>query len=110
MDEAGNQIDPNSMVVSPAQIENLAREFPEAILMSARNSADVERLKRLIREHVTADLKEAEVLVPYDDKSGLLGEIRRTASVTGEKFEETGVRLTIRTYPETLAKLKLTPK
>ncbi len=28
-DEAGNPLDPDSMLVSPAQMENLAREFPE---------------------------------------------------------------------------------
>jgi len=92
------------------QTSLLTREFPDAILMSARIPADVEKLKRIIREHVTKDLKEAEVLVPYDDKTGLLGDIRRSASVTHEQFEEKGVRLTIRTYPETLAKLRLTPK
>ena len=92
------------------QTRLLSCEFPDAILMSAKIPADVEKLKRIIRERVTADLQSAEVLVPYDDKTGLLGEIRRTASVTDEKFEENGVRLTIRTYPETLAKLKLAPK
>lgn len=87
----------------------LSREFPDAILMSAKSHEDVEKLKRIIRDRVTKDLQRAEVLVPYDDKTGLLGEIRRTAAVIDEKFEERGVRLTIRSYPETLAKLKLTP-
>ncbi len=85
----------------------LAREFPDAIRMSTRNPDDVDRLKRIIRAALTDDLAEAEVLIPYDDKNGLVGELRRNALVVAEAYEETGIRFKIRAYAETLVRLNI---
>lgn len=84
----------------------LAREFPEAHRISAKDPADILRMKALLRGFFERAMEEAEFLVPYDDKSGLLGEIRKSAAVLTEHFEDQGVRLKIRTYPESLAKLR----
>jgi GTPase len=88
------------------QTKLLHKEFPEAVQLSTRNKEDVDRIKLLLRDFVNKSLEEAEFLVPYADKSGLLGEIRKLASVVKEVHEQEGVRLTIRSFPEALAKLK----
>ncbi len=88
------------------QKHSLAREFPEAILISAKDPDDVEKVKGLLRDFVGKSMEESEFFVPYDDKNGILGEIRRNTSVLEEKHEAEGVRLRIKTYPELLSKLK----
>jgi GTP-binding protein HflX len=89
-----------------AQIHLLAREYPDAMQISARNPEDVERVKQMIREFFEKGMQEVEILVPYDDQKGLIGEIRKHAAVVGEKYDEKGVTLTIKTYPEALAKIQ----
>ncbi len=91
--------------VDLVQTKLLAREFPQALQISARESKDIDRVRTMIRDFLMADMKEAEYLVPYDQK-GIIGEIRRNAAVISESFEDTGVRLKIKSYPEALAKLK----
>jgi len=88
------------------QTHLLSREFPDALQISTRNPADIEKVKTLVRDFLTADMQETEFLVPYDDQKGMIGEIRRNASVIEEKFEGDGVRLKIKSYPEALAKLR----
>jgi GTP-binding protein HflX len=88
------------------QTKLLHKEFPDAVQLSTRNKEDVDRIKQMLRDFVNKGLAEAEFLVPYRDKSGLLGEIRKLASVVKEVHEQEGVRLTIRSFPEALAKLK----
>jgi GTPase len=89
-----------------AQVHLLAREYPAAVQISTRDANDTTGLTRIIREQLTAGLSEETILIRYDDKKGLLGEIRNMATVLEESFEAEGVRLKIRTYPENLASLK----
>jgi len=88
------------------QKHTLAREFPEAVMISTMDPQDVSRVKTILRDFVGKSMQMDELFVPYDDKKGMLGEIRRHAAVVSEKHEETGVRLQIKSYPEMLAKLK----
>ncbi len=90
-----------------AQVHLLKREFPDALQISTRNPDDVERVKQAIREFFEKDMEEIELLIPYDDHKGLIGEIRRNASVLKENFEDNGVRMVIRTTAEALAKIKI---
>lgn len=84
----------------------LAREFPDALQISTRKPEDIARVKKMVRGFAEKDMKEAEFLVSYQDKNGLLNEIRQNAAVVDEKFEEQGVRLKVRSNPENLARLK----
>ncbi len=93
-------------LLNPSQILLLKKEFPESIVISTRNPEDVKRIKALLREFVSKNMEEVEFLVRYDDKSGLLGEIRKSAAVVRENHEQEGVRLLIRSYPEIIQKLK----
>ncbi|MBY0371352.1 50S ribosome-binding GTPase, partial [bacterium] len=88
------------------QTQTLKREFPLAIQISTRNPDDIKLMKAKLREFFEADLEEFEILVPYDDQRGLVGEIRRHAAVTKESFEEKGVRMTLRSQKENIAKIK----
>jgi GTPase len=89
-----------------AETHLLAREYPDALQISALNPADIARVRAFLRSFFELKMEEFEVLVPYDDQSGTIGEIRRNAAVLKENYEEGGVRLKIKTYPEALAKLK----
>ena len=87
------------------QVHLLKREFPDAIQISTLNPLDVKRVKQLILEFFEKDLQAAEFLVPYDDKSGLMGELRKIASVVSETYEDKGVLVKIKTYPEQLGRI-----
>lgn len=89
-----------------SQTHLLAREYPQALQISTRNPEDIERVKATLRAFFEKDMQEAEFMIPYDDQKGLIGEIRRHAAVVKEAFEEKGVRMTIRTPAESLARLK----
>jgi GTP-binding protein HflX len=69
-------------------------------------NADVQKVKEHLLAFFFKAMEEAEVLVPYQDPHGLIGEIRRQAAVLHEAYEEKGVRLRIRTSAEELAKLR----
>jgi GTPase len=89
-----------------AQVHLLAREFPDAMQISTRLPEDVERVKKMIRDFFEQGMQETEILVPYDDQKGLIGEIRKHAAVIAEKYDEKGVSLKIRTFPEALARIQ----
>lgn len=93
-------------LLDPMQKSLLKREFPEALLISTREKADVDRVKEFLRDFVSQGMEEIELLVPYDDKQGLLREVRAHAKVIEEKHEETGVRFRLKSYPEALARLR----
>jgi GTP-binding protein HflX len=88
------------------QTKMLAKEFPDALIVSTKNPEDVARIKTMLREFFGRNMEEMELLVPYTDKSGLLGEVRKHAAILKETHEQEGVRMIIRSFPEQLARLK----
>ena len=88
-----------------AQVHLLAREFPDALQISTRNPEDIERVKAFLRAFFERGMKQDDIVIPYDDRSGLLGEIRKHASVVKETYDEKGVKLTLKTTPEEWAKI-----
>jgi GTPase len=82
----------------------LVEEFPDAILLSAKEPADVARLRETIIAFFEASMVEGELLVPYD-KQKLVGEIYEGARVLSEEYDEAGGRLQVRAHPATLARL-----
>ena len=95
-----------SDLVDPVSMKLLRREFPESLVVSAHNLDDVARLKRVLREQISRNMESLSVFVRYDDKSGLIGEIRRNTAVIDEKHDELGVRFLVRSYPEVIERLK----
>lgn len=95
-----------SDLLDTVRIKLLMKEFPDALVVSTKNPEDVARIKTMLREFASKDMVETEILVPYDDKTGLMGEVRKIAAVTKETHEAQGVRMTIRSSPEQLSRLK----
>lgn len=95
-----------SDLLDTIQIKLLQKEFPDALVVSTKSPDDINRIKTLLREYAAKDMVETEILVPYDDKSGLMGEVRKISSVVKEQHQADGVRMTIRSHPEQIARLK----
>ena len=91
--------------VDEAQREALRNEFPDAIQLSALDKDDVARLRETIIEHVTRELSEAELFVPYSQHA-VTAALHEHALVLQEKHEDEGTRLTVRAPAELLERLR----
>ena len=76
-------------------IYELRKEFPEAIFISAHESCDVDRVRRLILDHFERGMIDEEVLIPFSE-GHLLGKIRSRARVISESYDEFGTTLMVR--------------
>jgi GTP-binding protein HflX len=85
---------------APAR-ERLAREWPDAMLLSARDPRDVAALRARIVAFSQRDGIEAELLVPYA-KQRVVGEAHPCAQI----HDEQGTRLRVRASPQALARLR----
>lgn len=85
--------------------KKLQREFPDAVMSSALRMEDVKNLRDRIIEHFEKRMEETEIFAPYE-KAAVVGEIRATLRVLGEKHEEKGTRYRVRALPEDLARVK----
>jgi len=73
----------------------LRQEFPEAILMSAKNPADVAALRQRLVEFFEEDMEEGELFVPYS-AHGVIGQLRNQVSVVGQRYDEQGTHFRVR--------------
>ncbi|NRA61252.1 MAG: GTPase HflX [Psychrobium sp.] len=87
------------------QQQALMEEFPDAMMMSTRNPADIKKLHQYIIEVTHQGMIEDEIIVPYT-ANGIIGEIRSSMSVTKEEYEYEHVKLTVRAKAIDLEKLK----
>ena len=85
--------------------ERLARQWPEALLLSARDPQDQGALRERIVAFFQRDRIEAELLVPYA-KQRVVGEAHANAQVLAETHDEHGTRLRLRATPQALARLR----
>ncbi len=85
--------------------DQLAREWPDALLLSVRDPADVARLRERILAFFERDMVEAEILVPYA-RQRVVGEAHSACRVLSESHEETGTRLRVRGRPDVVARLR----
>lgn len=91
--------------LSALEEKALRTEFPEAILLSTRNSEDLASLRETLLRFFEKDMSEDELLVPYSLK-GAIGEIRRQMRVIGETYGESGVALRVRARPGDVSRLR----
>ena len=91
--------------LAPEEKSALLEEFPEAILMSAQNSANVSALHQTLLAFFERDMIEEEIFVPYKPE-GLVGEIRNFARVLEERYEQYGIIFRLRAHEIDLEKLK----
>ena len=94
-----------SDLLSAEQQQALMEEFPEAMMTSARNPADVKKLHKYIVGIAQDEMIEEEIIVPYT-ANGIIGEIRSRMSVTKEEYESDHIKLTVRSNAIDLARLK----
>jgi GTP-binding protein HflX len=83
----------------------LAREWPDALVLSVREPADVEALRRRLVAFFEGELVEAELHVPYA-RQRVVGEAHATAHVLSERHDERGTHLRVRARPDVLARLR----
>lgn len=83
----------------------LAREFPDAILMSSLVKTDVDQLRERILGFFERDMVEAELIVPYA-QGQFIGEIRRSMRVLAESHDEHGTCLKVRAAPAELDRVR----
>jgi len=91
--------------LAPEQQQALMAEFPDAMMTSTRNPADVSKLHQYIVGVAQNEMIEEEVIIPYTAK-GIIGEIRSSMSVTKEDYEFSHIKLTVRSNAIELARLK----
>lgn len=109
--EIGASDVPSRLVLNKAdrlteiQRRELAREFPEAVVMSAKLAADVTALRERIVAFFEASMEDGEIFVPYA-KQAIASEVYEGARVLSEEYDEAGARLRVRAHPATLARLR----
>ena len=91
--------------LSPEQVEELAKEFPEAIMISTRDKDDLKRMRDKIMSYFETDMVDEELFIPYTVQ-GVIGEIRSKIRVLSESYNENGVTLKVRGSEKTLAPIK----
>jgi GTP-binding protein HflX len=91
--------------LAPEREAELAAEFPDAILVSAKQPEDIVRLRERIVAFFERDMEEAELLVPYT-RQRVLAEIHGSCRVLAESHDEYGTRVRLRARPEQLARLR----
>ncbi|KJG57942.1 GTP-binding protein HflX [Photobacterium kishitanii] len=91
--------------LSVEQQQSLMAEFPDAIMTSTRNPADITKLHQYIVSVAQGEMIEDQIVVPYT-ANGIIGEIRSSMSVTKEEYEYEHITFTVRSNPINLARLK----
>jgi GTP-binding protein HflX len=88
-----------------AQKAALARDFPDALVLSAHAPADVAALRAAINGFFDDAMVEAELVVPYA-KQALIGEVYENARVLAEEYDDVGTHLKLRGLPGAIARLQ----
>lgn len=111
LEEIGGEKIPSRLILNKidklttAELEELHREFPDGIFISAHNLEDVATLRKKILQFFESKMIETTMVIPYD-KGHLLGQLRNKASIINESYDETGTKVTFKTFPETLTWLQ----
>lgn len=83
----------------------LVEEYPEALLLSAHDPADVSRMRDWIVSWFERDMPEVELFVPWS-RGALVGEIHARVRVVKEDYEDDGVRFLVRGRKEDVTRLQ----
>jgi GTP-binding protein HflX len=83
----------------------LLAQHPDAVLLSAKDPADVARLREVILARMEAQMEEATVRVPFG-RERVLPTIHESCRVLEEDWDEEGGRFRVKALPEALARLQ----
>ena len=109
--ELGADASPRILVLNKADRldaaarERAAREWPEALLLSARDPADAALLRERILARFERGMVDCELLVPYA-RQRVVGEAHASCRVLSESHEPQGTRLRVRARPEVIERLR----
>ncbi|MGI2259221.1 GTPase HflX [Shewanella sp. GXUN23E] len=84
--------------------ETLQLAYPDAMLISALDEADVSRVHQAIVDAIAAQMITASVNIPYA-ASALIGDIHSKMLVLDESYDESGLRITLRARSADLDRL-----
>jgi GTP-binding protein HflX len=90
--------------VAQTEREELLKEFPAALLVSAKDPADVRRVRDVIIEAFEAKMTEVDLVVPYDAGSAI-GEVHKV-HVISESYEGDGVHYRVRAPESAIEKIR----
>jgi 50S ribosomal subunit-associated GTPase HflX len=82
----------------------LAREFPDALLVSAKDRKDVLYVREQIVTFFDGAFVEREIFVPYT-RHGLVRRVHEASAVVTERYDEEGTHLLVRGPAEALERL-----
>ncbi len=88
-----------------ATTEDLAKRFPNAVIMSARDPDDIRHLRETILKFFGRNMVEAELRVPWSAQH-LRGRIFKECEVSGERHDADAVFFQVRAPRETLDSLQ----
>lgn len=89
----------------PDQKTALAQEFPDAVMLSAKNPKDVADLRLRLIGYFETDMVDEDIFIPYTVQ-GAVGELRSKWRVLNESYNEEGVTFRVRAHPDEIARLK----
>jgi GTPase len=90
--------------VAQVEREELSKEFPAALLVSAKDPADVRRVRDAIIGAFEADMTEVDLVVPYDAGSAI-GEVHKV-HVISESYQEDGVHYRVRAPESAIERIR----
>jgi GTP-binding protein HflX len=85
--------------------ERLSATYPDALLLSSRDKADIAKLHAKLAAHFEKGMTEADFVIPYA-LSKLVAEAHATTRVISETHSEDGTHLRVKAAPEQIAKLE----
>jgi len=85
--------------------EDVAAGFPDAIVMSAKDRADIARLRERMLAHFAGELEDAELVVPWS-RQALVSAIHAGCTVLGQDHAEDGTTYRVRAPSRVLDKLR----
>lgn len=90
--------------VAQTEWEELLKEFPAALLVSAKDPADVRRVRDAIIGAFEANMTEVDLVVPYD-AGRAIGEVHKV-HVISESYEEDGVHYRVRAPESAIERIR----
>jgi GTPase len=90
--------------VARAERDELLKEFPAALLVSAKDPADVRRVRDAILGAFEANMTEVDLVVPYDAGSAI-GEVHKV-HVISESYEADGVHYRVRAPESAIERIR----
>lgn len=111
LDEIGAGDVPSTLVMNKVDrldAETLARlrvRLPDAWFVSAHDPTDVSTIRDRIITIFESTYVEQEIVIPYD-RQAVLSEMHDSGRVADERYEDTGITVTYRAEPETIARFR----